>query len=245
MRNPKWHRDEIILALDLYFNPERGSLDKSNPKVIRLSQELNNLPLFPERPDAEKFRNPNGVALKLTNFLALDPAYPGKGMQSHSKLDEEVFKEFANDRIRLLSIAAEIKTIAYDQVLRSKIYSIEDDEQTIRDSVMEGQVLYKLHKVRERDQEIVLLKKQQAYSISGLLACEACVFDFEKFYGKLGRGYIECHHRTPLSNFKVASNTGLDDLALVCSNCHRMLHRSIDTLTVEDLRIKIKYSEGR
>jgi hypothetical protein len=35
-RNPKWHRDEIILALDLYLDKERGSIDKSNPKIIEL-----------------------------------------------------------------------------------------------------------------------------------------------------------------------------------------------------------------
>ena len=32
------------------------------------------------------------------------------------------------------------------------------------------------------------------------------------------------------------SKTTIDDLAMVCSNCHRMLHRSIDTLSVESLR---------
>ena len=164
-------------------------------------------------------------------------------MQSYSKLDSEVFAEFAHDRIRLNAIANEIRKIAFDQKLKEKIYKIEDDEETIKDSVMEGQVLYKLHKVRERDREIVRLKKQQSFSRLGHLACEACIFDFEKFYGQLGTGYIECHHRTPLSMFKVETRTSLDDLALVCANCHRMLHRSIDTLSVDDLRLKISYSD--
>lgn len=34
MRNPKWHRDEIILALNLYFDQERGSIDGKNEKLI-------------------------------------------------------------------------------------------------------------------------------------------------------------------------------------------------------------------
>ena len=106
---PKWHRDEIILALDLYFRDDRGSIDKSNDKIIELSTVLNKLPLFPDRPDAEKFRNPNGVTLKLSNFLALDGNYGGKGMQSYSKLDSEVFTEFAQDRMRLKAIANEIR----------------------------------------------------------------------------------------------------------------------------------------
>ena len=127
MRNPKWHRDEIILALDLYFRDDRGSIDKSNDKIIELSTVLNKLPLFPDRPDAEKFRNPNGVTLKLSNFLALDGNYGGKGMQSYSKLDSEVFTEFAHDRMRLKAIANEIRKIAFDQKLKEKIYKIEDN----------------------------------------------------------------------------------------------------------------------
>src|SRR5687767_6389498 len=111
MRNPKWHRDEIILALDLYFLKDRGSIDRSNPKVIELSEILNRLPLFPNRPDVEKFRNPNGVALKLANFLSFDPNYEGKGMESGSKLDAEVFSEFFRDKSRLHNIANEIKKI--------------------------------------------------------------------------------------------------------------------------------------
>lgn len=242
MRNPKWHRDEIILALDLYFSQDRGSIDGKNPKIIELSKILNALPLFPDRPDEEKFRNPNGVTLKLSNFMPFDPNYKGKGMTGGSKLDKEVFEEFVNQKERLKSIAAEIRSIADSPELVKKIYEIEEDEQTKTDSVMEGQVLYKLHKVRERDVKIVQLKKDQAFSLSGKLACEACIFEFEEFYGDIGKGYIECHHRTPLSSIKVASRTTLVDLALVCSNCHKMLHRSIDNLSVENLKMMIRYN---
>lgn len=241
MRNPKWHRDEIILALDLYFSSDRGSIDDKNPKIKQLSKVLNDLPLFPERPDQVKFRNPNGVTLKLSNFLALDPGYKGKGMTGGSKLDEEVFKEFYQNKSVLKAIAHEIKKVAIDDEVKHKIYEIEDDEQTKNDSVMEGQVLYKLHKVRERDNRIVKEKKHRVYQLFGKLACEACIFEFEECYGDIGKGYIECHHLTPLDNFKLASKTRLDDLALVCSNCHRMLHRSVDYLSIDDLKMRIRY----
>jgi len=241
MRNPKWHRDEIILALDLYFSHDRGSIDDKNPKIIELSRILNALPLFPERPDKEKFRNASGVTLKLANFLALDPNYHGKGMASGSKLDNEVFQQFHSDRSQLHAIATEIKKIALDETVRTKIYLIEDDEETANDSVREGQVLYKLHKVRERDAGIVKSKKRQAWDLFGKLACEVCIFEFQEYYGEIGKGYIECHHKSPLSKIKLESVTTLDDLALVCSNCHRMLHREIDLLSIEDLRMRIKY----
>jgi 5-methylcytosine-specific restriction protein A len=236
MRNPKWHRDEIILALDLYFSPNRGSIDKKNPRIIELSETLNSLPLFVQRPDEEKFRNPNGVAFQLSNFLAVDPEYGGKGMLHGSKLDKRLFFEYSDQRDLLHSVAREIRDVVNDYQLRSKILLIEDDEQTFEDSVMEGQVMYKLHKVRERDPKIVKQKKEQSLKATGKLACEVCEFVFQEYYGILGRGFIECHHRIPLSIFKAESRTRLDDLALVCSNCHRMLHRRIDDLSIPELR---------
>ena len=244
MRNPKWHRDEIILALDLYFSLTRGSIDKNNPKIIELSKILNALPLFPERPDEEKFRNANGVTLKLSNFLSFDPNYAGKGMSSGSILDKLVFEEFYNKREQLSFIANSIKEIAKNEELKNKIYSIEDDEQTKTDSVMEGQVLYKLHKVRERDPFIITRKKEQAFSLYGKLCCEACVFEFENFYGEIGKGFIECHHKIPLYHLNISSKTTLEDLSLVCSNCHRMIHRSKISLTVEDLKSIVKYQRN-
>ena len=47
--------------------------------------------------DSEKFRNANGIALKLANFLAIDPNHPGVGVSRYSILDLEIFKEFEND----------------------------------------------------------------------------------------------------------------------------------------------------
>jgi 5-methylcytosine-specific restriction protein A len=241
MRNPKWHRDEIILALDLYFSPTRGSIDGKNPNIIELSKILNSLPLFYNKPDEAKFRNPNGVTLKLSNFLPFDPNYSGKGMTRGSKLDKEIVYEFQNKQTELRSIASEIRKIVADEELKIKIYGIEEDEVTYKDSVIEGQVLYKLHKVRERNQMIVNRKKEQAISLYGKLTCEACVFVFEEFYGDIGKDFIECHHLVPLSKFKADTKTTLDSLGLVCSNCHRMLHKRIDTLSLQDLKMMIKY----
>jgi 5-methylcytosine-specific restriction protein A len=242
MRNPKWHRDEIILALDLYFSPDRGPIDKKNPRIIELSRVLNTLPLISNKPDEEKFRNPDGVTFKLSNFLSLDKNYGGRGMTHGSKLDKQLFEEYSDKKDLLHYVATEIKVVLQDPELRQAIFKIEDDEQTEQDSVMEGQMFYKLHKVRERSPKIVKAKKEQAMSRDGRLVCEACIFVFEEVYGPLGAGFIECHHRTPLSQFKVEKKTALDDLALVCSNCHRMLHKQIDSLSVEDLGMIIKNS---
>jgi 5-methylcytosine-specific restriction protein A len=69
-----------------------------------------------------------------------------------------------------------------------------------------------------------------------LLLCEVCGFDFAAVYGKLGEGFAECHHRLPLAEYDAEAPTLLEDLAIVCANCHRMLHRSRPMMKVEDLR---------
>ncbi|MFM9428761.1 5-methylcytosine-specific restriction protein A [Variovorax sp. GrIS 2.14] len=70
--------------------------------------------------------------------------------------------------------------------------------------------------------------------------CQACGFDFSSFYGDVGEGYIEVHHRTPVAalgpNYVINPIT---DLIPVCSNCHSMLHRSNPPITVESLRSSV------
>ncbi len=235
MRNPKWHRDEIILALDLYSRMEPGKMNKSHPEIIELSEILNRLPIHDVRPDEAKFRNPSGVNMKLNNFKAFDPTYEGKGLSRGSKLDEEVFNEFQFDTNRLHKIAQKLRAISEDQELAYQLYLIENEDDR-EFEVSEGTVIYKLHKYRERDTSIIRMKKEKEFKRLGRLPCEACMFDFFQKYGDLGYKYIECHHRIPLSEFSSKTKTTLKDLALVCSNCHRMLHRKVDTLSVERLK---------
>lgn len=234
MKNPKWNRDEIILALELYFRIEHSQINSTNPVIIELSEILNKLPIHEIRPDEAKFRNANGVSLKLGNFLALDPDYDGKGLQSHSKLDKIVFEEFYSDRDSLTKIANSIKSIISNEEINVRLYNIEDDDEDL--VFKEGKVLYKMHKFRERNPKINKLKKEKHLKKFGKLACEVCEFCFDEEFGELGKDYIECHHRVPLAEIKGEVETRLDDLALVCSNCHRMLHRQVNTLSIEKLK---------
>jgi 5-methylcytosine-specific restriction protein A len=107
-RNPKWAAEEIILALDLYLT--HGQLDDTDPEVEELSVALNALNIHPSRPDADRWRNPNGVALKLANFAHFDPGYPGRGMSGGSKLDEELFEELQPYPDLVSRLAANIRS---------------------------------------------------------------------------------------------------------------------------------------
>lgn len=95
----------------------------------------------------------------------------------------------------------------------------------------EGRVMFRLHRERERDPAVIDKAKALAKRRDGRLACTACGFDFEATYGALGRDFIEGHHTRPLATLTREQDTRVSDIALVCSNCHRMLHRRPD-LTV-------------
>ena len=227
MRNPKWHRDEIILTLELYYDLESGRMNSGSKEVIELSELLNKLPIHTIRPDAQKFRNPNGVSYKLGNFKFFDPDYIGTGLKGGSKLDEEVFNEFYGNLSQLRSIANNIKSAVNNKALVDELYEISNDSKSEYGFVKEGQVVYKLHKLRERNQTINKKKKEIHHRQHGKLDCEVCGFDFNAVYGEIGSGYIEAHHRVPLSELSGESKTRLDDLALVCSNCHREIHAGV------------------
>ena len=100
----------------------------------------------------------------------------------------------------------------------------------------EGRTQIKEHLVRERNRALVKKKKRAVLSTTGGLACEVCTLDFLQRYGELGRGFAECHHLTPLILLDKASETKLKDLAIVCANCHRMLHRGEPWKTITRLK---------
>ncbi len=104
-------------------------------------------------------------------------------------------------------------------------------------SVAEGGLKLVSHLVRERNQKIIGDKKREAIR-NGNLKCEVCSFSFINIFNV---EFIECHHITPISTTGVRETT-LVDLALVCANCHRMLHTKFDGeyLSIDNLRKIIK-----
>jgi predicted HNH restriction endonuclease len=68
-----------------------------------------------------------------------------------------------------------------------------------------------------------------------VLACDLVA----QYYGERGRGYIECHHVQPL-HVTGQREVSIRELALLCSNCHRMIHTKPPWLTLDELREIIK-----
>ena len=140
-------------------------------------------------------------------------------------LEVSVWSAYHGDLPRLRSDAAAIRFAVDDERVS---FAAEVDEYEAE----EGAILLKLHRSRERDRKLIDKKKSQALATLGRLRCEVCEFDFGDRYGSLGTGFIEAHHRKPVSTLIKGEKTRLSDLSLVCSNCHRMLHKSREPLTI-------------
>lgn len=234
-RNPNWTRDELILALDLYF--DHPTPDQTHPAVIALSAVLTRFWARAGGTRSETLRNPSGVSMKLSNFQRLDPAFQGrgaKGLANGAQGDVEVWEEFSGDRARLRAVAQAIRTV----LDRAPDIAARDDDSEDAEAA-EGAILTRLHHYRERDRSLVDKRKAQALKRHGRLACEACEFEFAAAYGARGAAYIEAHHTRPLETLEPGARTKVSDLALLCANCHRMVHAKRPWLSVPALRALI------
>jgi 5-methylcytosine-specific restriction protein A len=238
-RNQAWTRDELILALDLYLKTRPKRLSETDPNVIALSRVLNSLPPAQAASDPSRFRNTNGVKMKCGNFMRFDPYYKDRGRSGLSRgnqLEEVVWNEFASDPARLAAVAEAIRKGAPEasneptEILPTEALIDPDEE------FQEGAVLTRLHKRRERDPKASAKKKAAVLQETGRLQCEACGFDFAVAYGELGIGFAECHHRLPLASLGSRTATRLADLAILCANCHRMIHKTRPLMSVEEFK---------
>ena len=103
------------------------------------------------------------------------------------------------------------------------------------DEFVEGKRKLRKHIARERNQALIKKAKQNFVKKHGKLFCEVCEFDFEKVYGDIGKGFIEAHHIKPVSDMKENEQTKVEDIIMVCSNCHSMIHRRKPWLTKSEL----------
>jgi 5-methylcytosine-specific restriction protein A len=67
--------------------------------------------------------------------------------------------------------------------------------------------------------------------------CEACQVDFTNILDGNGVKVLEVHHRKQLSEYDAPELTQLKDLAVICANCHRLIHAKHEKpMNVETLR---------
>lgn len=243
-RNPIWSRDELILALDLYLRHRGAPPAKDGDEVTELSNFLNQMGRALGIVESETYRNPNGVYMKMMNFMHRDPDYikDGRvGLTRGNKDEEIVWDEFASDQVRLAAVVSAIRATVSDHATD---HALEGDDEPDIQEAEEGRVLTKLHRYRERDRKLVTSKKSSVLKQAGRLVCEVCGFDFSEKYGPSAAGIIDVHHTKPVHTLLPGDKTRLEDLALLCANCHRVVHSKKNWLTVDQVRVLIQACEG-
>jgi HNH endonuclease len=138
----------------------------------------------------------------------------------------------------------EIWDISGKEPERIDLQAVKED---VEDVFREGGVLreFREHKRIERDTRVATAAKQLRLGKDALLRCDTCGFSFAEVYGDIGDGFVEAHHKLPLSGLKSARVTKLSDIALVCSNCHSMIHQCDPLLTIEELKEIIEAHKTR
>jgi len=99
----------------------------------------------------------------------------------------------------------------------------------------EGKKKLKQHICRERNAKVIYLAKKRYKEEYGQIICEICGFSFEQTYGNIGINFIEGHHILPVSEIPEGYRTKTEDIVLLCSNCHRMIHRRRPWLKKDEL----------
>lgn len=113
----------------------------------------------------------------------------------------------------------------------------EDAESVVRvngEAVLEGEQRKVEASFRRRNPRLIAAKKATSDH------CEVCGFSFQAHYRLLGRDCLVVHHTRPLGARQRPSKTTLDDLVVLCPNCHAAVHVQAPPLSVDVLRQKLR-----
>ena len=136
--------------------------------------------------------------------------------------------DFPEIEISLGSEPLTVKELSPDSVkkLESAIKKISQYNRQIE--AVEGAINKKEAIFRSRNRALIQAKKANSD-----YCCEVCGFNFRETYGAIGIDYIVAHHLKPISSG--VARTTIDDIALLCANCHAMVHAKNPPIPIEDL----------
>lgn len=192
----------------------------------------------------------NKMHLPLISCIVVnkDTFSPGKGF---FKLYEKIYNEVVkNDEEPMIFVSESQKVfecVEWEKLLSH--YDINEKNDAIisinnpiyEDEYLEGEDILANYKTKSRDSKVIRDAKNSFMKKHGRLFCEVCGFDFSHAYGELGKGFIEGHHEKPVSKMKPGDTTKIKDIRMLCCNCHRMIHRRNDEMSIEELVEIINY----
>ncbi|MBX2976407.1 MAG: HNH endonuclease [Ignavibacteriaceae bacterium] len=248
MNPSKGFEQEILILLSLF---EQNLSAKKKDVLDHL--EANNYIKLSERDiqsqntrPEEKWRNEFAfVRNKLKDYNFLVPNQYNKweinsdGIKYFRKLVNEIRNESYNS-FEYVSVTALNKLRSLNIEIDEVIKSTKFDEDITNDSIVsepeplyEGNKKFRYSSYYERQPKL----RKQAIQFHGL-NCMACGFNFQQYFGERGENFIEVHHIKPISEFENSLIVDAQkDLIVVCSNCHRMIHRrKDDVLSLDELK---------
>lgn len=147
-----------------------------------------------------------------------------------------------NSKHFLWILRPELKEAIEELISEGKLCSKAQEMSTIAEEISEMEAVHLFEGAKkqitvnayERNPEA----RQECIKEYGYKCC-VCEFDFEEYYGDIGKGFIEVHHLKPLNEInKEYEVNPLNDLRPICPNCHSMLHRA--KISINQLRDRIK-----
>ena len=101
----------------------------------------------------------------------------------------------------------------------------------------EGRLLVRLHVYKERDRRLAQrVRTYHRKRNGGRLICEVCASVPVTVYGPKGERSMEAHHKVPIEELQPDSITVVGDMAMVCANCHRVIHSQKPCLTISEMK---------
>ena len=202
-----WRADELIIIINEVIT------NKSSPDIPFLENIIKRLNLLQNKPENIRTKTNQNITEVVKNILINKD-------QLISSVDLKKIEKASRAFLRLTDI--------FDEYIKF--------EESYEKDFHEGDKIFSYHFYRERNKKIASLKKNLFISKHGSLFCEACEFNFHNFYGERGKDFAEIHHNIPISSDIFNGTTSLNDLTVLCSNCHRIIHRHNPWIRVEELK---------
>ena len=127
---------------------------------------------------------------------------------------------------------------SYRRRVRSRRLSSDRLRSLLGEEGLVRAVRYAIHRQRERSAKLHSAALARHRKARGAISCEACGHNSLKVYGF---DYIECHHAKLVSSLSDGDVTRIENISLLCANCHRIIHRARPWVSVEQLKIAISH----
>jgi 5-methylcytosine-specific restriction protein A len=164
--------------------------------------------------------------------LGSDARLPGDYVAGHAmgvKYSLEALPDETLLRADLQKVVRAYRALTYRGGLEGEIetqsYLTDEFDVPLQTSVVETRKYVYHRKIERNGTAAKNAKKFHGYS------CQACDLNFGERYGEIGEGFIEAHHLKPIATLEEGVPVKYDlasEFAVLCANCHRMIHRTKD-----------------